>query len=31
MSELPKNRFKAKMPRGVWTHLSSTARLTVVT
>ena len=27
----PKNRLSGKMPRGVWTHLSSTARLTVVT
>ena len=25
----PKKRFSGKMPRGVWTHLSSTARLTV--
>ena len=27
----PKNRLRAKIPRGVCTHLSSTARLTVVT
>ncbi len=27
----PKNRLSGKMPRGVCTHLSSTARLTVVT
>jgi hypothetical protein len=27
----PKNRFSGKMPRGVCTHLSSTARDTVVT
>ena len=26
-----KKRFRGKMPRGVWIHLSSTARLTVVT
>ena len=26
-----KNRLSGKMPRGVWIHLSSTARLTVVT
>ena len=27
----PKNRLSGKMPRGVWIHLSSTARVTVVT